>query len=129
MLLAGAHSRCAIERPKRALLFLVRRVDIVAVQNVLTEVLVNHTGVVAHPQLPQPRGSQQQVLIVDEGVGATTQALIVVPLCPVQTVQEWALSKLDQNLGWAWSSLLLTQCMTFALIPWPSTRLFLDPHS
>lgn len=106
--MAGAHSRCAVERPERELIFFIWGVDVIAVQNVLTEVLMNHTGVVAHPQLPQPREPQQQVLIVDEGVGAATQALVVVPLRPVQTVQEWTLSKLDQHLGWAWSSLLLT---------------------
>lgn len=60
---------------------------------------MNGTGIVAHSQLPQPRDPQQQVLIVNEGVGATAQALIVVPLRPVQTVQEGALSKLDQRLG------------------------------
>lgn len=91
------------------MIFLVWSVDIVAVQNVLPEVLVNHTGTVPHSQLPQPRDPQQQVLIVNEGVGATTQALVVVPLRPVQTVQEGALSKLDQHLVWAWSSLLLTR--------------------
>lgn len=97
--MAGAHSRCAVEWSKGKLIFFVRRVDIITVQNVLPEVFMNHTGVVAHPKLPQPRGPQEQVLIVDEGVGATLQALVVVPLCPVQTVQEWALSKLDQQLG------------------------------
>lgn len=83
----GSHSRCAIEGPKRELLFFVRRVDIIAAQNVLTEVLMYHTGIIADPQLPQPRSPQQQVLIVDEGVGATAQALVVIPFGPVQTVQ------------------------------------------
>lgn len=48
----GTHSRCAIERPKGETLFLVWRVDVVAAQNVLTEVLMDHTGVIADPQLP-----------------------------------------------------------------------------
>lgn len=83
----GAHSRCAIEGPKGELLFLVWRVDVIATQNVLAEVLMHHTGVIADPQLPQPWNPQQQVLIVDEGVGAMAQALVVVPFGPVQTVQ------------------------------------------
>lgn len=91
---------------------------------------MNHTGVIAHAQLPQPWGSQEQVLIVDEGVGATPQALVVVPLCPVQTVQEWALSKLDQKLGWAWSSLLLTVLHDLSLSPQLAPSLYcLDSHS
>lgn len=106
--MAGTHSRCSVERSKGELFFFVRRVDVIAVQNVLPEIFMNHTGVVAYPQLPQPRDPQEQVLVVDERMGAAPQALVVVPLCPVQTVQEWALSKLDQKLGWAWSSLLLT---------------------
>lgn len=83
----GTHSRCAIEGPKGELLFLVRRVDVIAAQNVLAEVLMHHTGVIADPQLPQPRNPQKQVLIVDEGVGTTAQALVVVPFGPIQTVQ------------------------------------------
>lgn len=39
------------------------------------------------PQLPQPWNPQQHVLIVDEGMGAVAQALIVVPFGPIQTVQ------------------------------------------
>jgi hypothetical protein len=106
--LVEVHSRCAIETPKRKLLLFVWRVDIIAAQNVLTEVLMHHTGVIAHPQLPQPWKPQQQVLVVDEGVGAMAQALVVVPLGPVQIVQEWTLCKLDHQLGFAWPSLLLT---------------------
>lgn len=83
----GTHSRCAIERPKGELLFLVWRVDIIAAQNVLTEILMHHTGVIADPQLPEPWNPQQQVFIVDEGVGAVAQALVVVPFGPIQTVQ------------------------------------------
>jgi hypothetical protein len=41
-------------------------------------------------------------------VGAMAQALVVVPLGPVQIVQEWTLGKLDHQLGFAWPSLLLT---------------------
>lgn len=95
----GTHSRCAIEGPKGELLFLVWGVDIVAAQNVLAEVLMHHAGVIADPQLPQPRNPQQQVLIVDEGVGATAKALVVVPFGPIQAVQQWALGKLDHKLG------------------------------
>lgn len=83
----GTHSRCAVEGPKGELLFLVWGVDIVAAQNVLAEVLMHHAGVIADPQLPQPRNPQQQVLIVDEGVGAVAQALVVVPFGPIQAVQ------------------------------------------
>ena len=54
----GTHSRCAIEEPKGELLFLVWRVDIVAAQNVLAEVLMHHAGVIADPQLTQPWNSQ-----------------------------------------------------------------------
>ncbi|KAL0616352.1 hypothetical protein AAY473_013199 [Plecturocebus cupreus] len=54
-------------------------VDIIAAQNVLPEVFMHQTGVIADLQLPQPRNPQQQVLIVDEGVGAMAQALVVVP--------------------------------------------------
>lgn len=77
------HSRCAIERPKGELLFLVWRVDVVAAQNILAEVLMHHTGVIADPQLPQPWNPQQQVLIIDERVGAMAQALVVVPFGPI----------------------------------------------
>lgn len=47
------------------------------------EVLMYHTGVIADPQLPQPWSPQQQIVIVDEGVGASAQALVVVPFGPV----------------------------------------------
>ena len=83
----GTPSRCAIEEPKGELLLLVWGVDVVAAQNVLAEVLVHHSGVIADPQLLQPWSPQQQVLIVDEGVGAAAQALVVVPFGPIQTVQ------------------------------------------
>lgn len=83
----GTHSRYATEETKWELFFFVWGVDIVAAQNVLVEVLVHHSGVIADPQLPQPRSPQQQVLIVDEGVGAAAQALVVVPFGPIQTVQ------------------------------------------
>lgn len=82
----GTHSRYAIEETKGELFF-VWGVDVVAAQNVLVEVLVHHSGVIVDPQLPQPRSPQQQVLIVDEGVGAAAQALVVVPFGPIQTVQ------------------------------------------
>lgn len=85
--LVGAHLRCAIKGSKGKLLLFVSRVDIIAAQNVLTEVLMHHTGVIADPQLPQPRNAQQHVLVVDEGVGAMAQASVVVPFGPVQTVQ------------------------------------------
>lgn len=81
------NSRCAIEGPKGELLFFVWRVDVIAAHNVILEVLVYHTGVIADPQLPQPWNPQQQVLIIDEGAGATAQALVVVPFGPIQTVQ------------------------------------------
>lgn len=48
---------------------------------------MHHTGVIADPQLPEPWNPQQQVFIVDEGVGAVAQALVVVPFGPIQTVQ------------------------------------------
>lgn len=95
----GPHSRCATEGPKGESLFPVCGVDVVAAQNVLAEVLMHHAGVIADPQLPQPRSPQQQVLIVDEGVRAAAKALVVVPLGPIQAVQQWALGKLDCELG------------------------------
>lgn len=80
------YSRCAIEGPIGQLLLLVRGIDGIAALDVLAEVLGHRAGVIADPQLPQPGRPQQQVLVVDEGVGASPQTLVVVPFGPVQTV-------------------------------------------
>lgn len=90
--------RRSIDEPKGEPFLLVFRVYIIAAQDFLLEVIVDHTGVVLHLQLPHAWDTQQQVLVIDVRLRAVRrQGLVVVPLGPVQVVQQGTLCILQRR--------------------------------
>lgn len=57
-------------------------------------------GVVEDLDLPHPGHAQQHVLVVDEGLVSGVQGLAVVPLGPVEAIQQGALSILLPFQQW-----------------------------
>ena len=69
-------------------------VHVVAVLDLVSQVLVDGAGLVADFDLSEARHPQEEILIVDETV-IVWQTLVVVPHFPVHAVEEWPLCELQ----------------------------------
>lgn len=70
-----------------------RGVHVVAVLDLVSQVFMDGTGFVADFDLPEPRHSEEEVLVVDETL-ILWQALVVVPHLPVHAIEERSLCEL-----------------------------------
>lgn len=86
--------RCAILRSEWCLVLIGRRIDIVAVVNLIPQVFVDRTGLIAHFELPETWDSQQEVLVVDQTL-VFWEALVVVPDLPVHAIKKRAFCELQ----------------------------------
>ena len=105
------HQRCTLKKTKRLAVSSRRAVDVSrspvvlfdlvvdveAALDFVLEVAVHLAGVVLDLDLAHARDPQQHVLVVDEGPLSTGQWLVVVPLGPVEAVQQGALSILSRK--------------------------------
>lgn len=84
--------RSAVEEAEALVVLLPDTVDIEASFDLIPEVAGDRAGVVLNPDLPDPGDTEQQVLVVDERL--VSQGRSIVPLCPVEAVQQRALGEL-----------------------------------
>jgi len=91
------NSRGAVDISKVHVVLFDLVVDVEASRDLVLEVAVDLAGVVLDLDLAHAWDTQQHVLIVDEGPVSTGQGLVVVPLSPVEAVQQGALGILSTN--------------------------------
>ena len=90
-------SRGAVDVSRALVVLFDLVVDVEAALDFVLEVAVDLAGVVLDLDLAHSRHPQQHVLVVDEGPLPTGQRLVVVPLGPVEAIQQGALSILSQE--------------------------------
>lgn len=86
--------RRAVDEAEALLVFLLVSVNSETAFDPIFEVTVDSAGVVLDLDLPHPGDTQQHVLVVDERRVSAFQGLVIVPRCPVESVQQWALGEL-----------------------------------